>query len=77
MTVVDAKGYLSSPALKFNYRDPAPRATKISILNAGDVCILGFWEDGQGHKAWAPMPSRDMDEERALGLATQLSKEDK
>jgi hypothetical protein len=69
MTALSAKGYLASPTHKFNYRDPAPRATKLSILNAGDVCIIGFWQDDLGHKAWARLPSRDMDEERALGLA--------
>ena len=71
MTSVDSKGYLASKAIKFNYRDPAPISTKINILNAGDVCIIGFWEDGLGHKGWAPLPGRDMDEERALGLAAK------
>jgi hypothetical protein len=67
--MTNAKGYLASPANKFNYRDPAPRATKINILTRGNTCITSDWQDGLGHKAWAPLPSRDADEEVALGLA--------
>lgn len=66
--MIDAKGYLADPSYKFNYRDPAPRATKLNILTRGNTCITSDWQPGLGHKAWARIPSRDMDEEIALGL---------
>jgi len=63
-----AKGYLTTQALKFNYKDPAPRATKINILTAGNMCITSDWQDGLGHKGWSPLPSRDKEVEKELGL---------
>lgn len=63
------KGYLSTDTIKFNYIDPAPRATKINILTKGNVCITSLWQDGVGHKGWAPLPGRDHEEEQRLGIA--------
>ena len=67
--MINAKGHLSDPAYKFNYRDPAPRATKLNILTRGNTCITSDWQDNLGHKAWARLPDRDIDEEIALGMA--------
>lgn len=62
------KGYLASSAIKFNYDDPAPTNTKINILTKGNVCITSIWHNGCGHKAWAPLPDRDKERERELGM---------
>jgi hypothetical protein len=65
---ITRKGYLSTESLKFDYVTPAPLSTKINILTKGNVCITSHWEDGIGHKGWAPLPSRDHEEEKRLNL---------
>lgn len=70
----NAKGYLSSDAVVFNYDDPAPISTKLNILTEGNTCVIGFWQSGCGYRAWAPLPSRDKKAERRLGLAAEEDK---
>lgn len=65
---MNMKGYLATDVIQFNYRDPAPRATKINILTKGNICITSDWQDGLGHKGWAPLPGRDHVEEALLGI---------
>lgn len=62
------KGYLASHALEFDYETPAPKATKINILTVGNICITSIWQDGLGHKGWSPLPARNKEKEKELGL---------
>lgn len=59
------KSYLAGEAF-WRYTEPAPRSTKILILNAGGVAIIGDWVDSVGHLAWSPLPKRNHKLEQAL-----------
>jgi len=50
----------------FNYDAPPPTGEKILILTQGNICMVGYRDSTD--KAWAPLPKRDKDRERELGL---------
>jgi hypothetical protein len=52
---------LASPTYKYIYPHESmpPAATKVVILTRGGVAIISDWQNGLGHVAWAPLPSRD------------------
>lgn len=45
-----------------------PRGCKVNLLTKGGVCVEGVWRDGCGFVGWAPLPSRDKEAERKLGM---------
>lgn len=64
----DAKGFISTDTTTFDYETKPPMGTKVCLLTTGKVCILGYWSDSAGYIAWAPLPGRDKEKERGLGL---------
>ncbi len=66
--MTEAKGYLTTPNVVFNYKDPAPTGTKLNILTKGNICITSIWQNNMGHKGWAPLPHRDREIEKELGI---------
>lgn len=61
------KHYAAEPT-GYNYRDPAPRGVKLTLLTIGNVQVTGEWSDDGGYKAWAPLLKRDKELERKLGI---------
>lgn len=49
--------------------EPATPGTKSLILTQGGVCVIGMW--GDDAIAWAPMPRRNHDKERAIRANSQ------
>ena len=49
--------------------EPAAPGTKSLILTQGGVCVIGMW--GDDAIAWAPMPRRNHDKERAIHAHSQ------
>tara|TARA_R110000744_G_scaffold205722_1_gene324371 strand:- start:1237 stop:1416 length:180 start_codon:yes stop_codon:yes gene_type:complete len=48
---------------------PPNQSAKVLLLTAGGICILGDWANHyNGCIAWHPLPSRNRDEEKRLGL---------
>lgn len=66
------KPHLAAPADQcgWRYSVPEDKASKMHLLTVGFVAIHGSWygDYGQYLIAWAPMPKRDKETERALGL---------
>lgn len=48
-----------------------PGGAKVCLLTKGGVCIIGTWPSnntGNFILGWAPLPKRDKDKERQLGI---------
>lgn len=54
----------------WNYTVPSNPSRKMQLLTIGDIAVYGPWRGriGEFYKAWAPMPKRDKQRERELGL---------
>lgn len=66
-----AKEYITAPVSVWNYDMAAlPSGTKCMLLNPGGVACLGsVTQSTRDHfLAWAPMPKRDKEKERKLGI---------
>jgi hypothetical protein len=66
-----AKAYLTAPVSVWEYdMNALPTGTKCMLLNQGGVACLGSITNvTRSHFiAWAPMPKRDKERERALGI---------
>ncbi len=62
----------TAPPGEIHWRYTVPRNgdSKMLLLNLGGVAIIGNWygELGEHFLAWCPLPKRDKQLERALGL---------
>lgn len=55
--------------IAWRYRDsPQDRQSKVLLLTEGRVAILGPWLTGDGIIAWCPIPKRNREIEKELGL---------
>jgi hypothetical protein len=52
----------------WRYEEPEDRAAKRLLLTTGRVAIVGPWLKGDGVIAWCPLPKRDKQKEKELGL---------
>lgn len=59
----DDRHYTVSTDVYWRY-DPAPKNTKIFILNPGGVAIIGEWDAKAGYLGWHPLFKRDMEKEK-------------
>ena len=63
--------HVSAPAGQVGWRYEKPTEQgKMFLLTIGKVAVVGNWTGtyGQYYVAWSPMPARDKDIERALGV---------
>ncbi len=72
------KGYITTKKQKFNYNlATAPLNTKMTLLTRGGVAVQGLLT-GDPKKdsdiwGWCPLPIRDKDKERELGLTSGIA----
>lgn len=45
-----------------------PGGAKVHLLTVGGICVDGQWRDGQGFLGWAPLPRRNKEKEKAIGI---------
>lgn len=66
-----SKEYLTAPVSEWNYdMSSLPTGVKCLLLNPGKVACLGSVTNSTRglFLAWAPMPKRDKEKERRLGI---------
>lgn len=63
------KGYVAGGAEAYRY-EIAPLGQKVLLLTTTGTCVVGTWYGPYGKHfwGWAPLPKRDKDQEKALGL---------
>ncbi len=59
--------HLDSYTPEWEYKKPAPRGVKLSLLTIGNQQVTGDWSADGRYKAWAPLIKRNKDIERELG----------
>jgi hypothetical protein len=68
---VNSKSYVTTPDSVFNYdMDALQSGVKCILLNPGGVAVMGSVTAATRRHfvGWAPMPKRDKERERQLGL---------
>lgn len=65
-----AAGYLASADPEWQYPEagdpPAPRGTKLQLLNRDGAATMGQWTDDSNFIAWAPLLKRNKAKERLI-----------
>lgn len=57
-----------SSSWQYDWTD-CPFGRKMLLLTVGSVAVLGHTDaKHEGYKAWAPLPDRDKDAEKRLGI---------
>lgn len=54
--------------LGWRYSVPPDRYSKVLLLHEEGCIAIGCWEKGLGWIAWCPLPKRDKELEKQLGL---------
>ena len=70
--MIEHQPLVTAPISQWSYDldDPRPYSGKCLLLTRGGICLTGTLAPGQrgGYLAWAPLPARDKDKERELGI---------
>lgn len=59
---------ITTSGVPWNYSIPPNTAKKVLLLTTGKIAITGIWGDGLGVIAWTPLPKRNKQLERELGI---------
>ena len=68
--MVGRSGVVRAPSASWNYdMTQCPASRKVLLLTDAGIAVIGHLAGGsRGYIAWSPLPDRDPDKEREMGV---------